>query len=199
MTQSLEERSAKQKNYYSHRYKWLKDHGLCVMCGHETPEPGKVMCLDCAFKNIEKCAARYKKMTPKEKQVEILKTNERTRNLRAKRKQNHECVNCGKKLPTYEKSIQCLECRLKRRKYDRAKREAKGIISQEQRYSGYWCFQCCKPIEPNPSKLCPECNQRNLEKLKKARNSPKLKQYNETVKKKNQLIFSPKSNSLEVL
>lgn len=168
MAQSLEYK----KQYNKECYYYYKSIGVCVHCHKQKAGKGKVLCGDCAYKDSER-GEKYRMSVSKEQKRKTQdRNNERNRRVREERRQNGLCVICGHKLPddTYKT---CWECRRKSQKYQRAKREEKGSISKDMRYSGLYCIRCCKPIKPNPSKLCPDCYDANVKKAELMRQSPK--------------------------
>ena len=76
------------KGYYKEVYHWRKEHKMCVSCGHEKAEPGKIYCLECKEKRH-----RYYQDMPEEKKLKIAELNKARYE---ERKKNGLCVRCGK-------------------------------------------------------------------------------------------------------
>lgn len=104
------------------RYHWLKEHHICVSCGHREAFGKYVRCEDCLYKQNE---ANHKR---KEKWNNYIR--ERSRKLQEEGK----CANCGKIRDgeSIRLCSRCLETRNRsRRKWDRAKRQETNLSPEE--------------------------------------------------------------------
>lgn len=192
MPQTREEKRAKDRAFAKHRRDWLRDHGLCVWCGKAEAEPGKVLCIDCEIKNAEFHARAYERKSPEEKRAYCDRKRDELAARRKMWKETGRCYYCGKKLPADHAGIACLECRIKRKRYRDARRERNGQISWEQRTSGYYCFRCCKPIEPGERNLCPECYEKTAASAYQLHNSRGFRENIKLQHKLNEMAFMPR-------
>ena len=192
MGQSLEYK----KQYNKERREWLKSIGMCVHCGKQKAEEGRVLCGDCTYKNNEHKSNRYYSLTTEQKDKINEKRRKNSKLLRDKRRLNGECTKCGHKLPdtTYKT---CWECRQKQKKTTKVRNRRNGVVSREVRYSGLVCCQCCKPIRPNRSNLCPECYERCVGKAALMRQSPKWRENidNGYFRQQNNLLFEKRDET----
>ena len=108
-------RARHQKQYSidnKERYYWLKKKGICVSCGREYAEPGRVRCAQCRKKTIES----QKKYDP----------DHSKRYARREAKKNAGlCIDCGR--PTVNGHLRCPRCIEMRRDSDRKFRIIKKI------------------------------------------------------------------------
>ena len=158
--QSREEKLAYKRKYNAERRQFLKEHGLCVWCGKEKAQKGKVLCIQCAIKGSERFERKYYSLTVEERNVRNQKGHELTAKKRQERKEQGLCPRCGHK--AINGSVLCLDCRIKARKNSLKYRRGHGAIPFQMRGNGY-CYHCCKPIEDG-GKLCSECYERDVEK-----------------------------------
>lgn len=190
MPQTREELKAKKRAYEKHRRDWLREHGICVWCGHAAAEPGKVLCIGCEIKNSENHARAWECKSPEEKKAATARKGVYLKERKRRFRENGQCTDCGKKLAEGYPFRICLECRIKRKRYYDADREKKGHISWEQRTSGYYCYRCCKPIEFGERNLCPECYEKTAASALRMCESQKYKENLAQQKKFNALIFN---------
>lgn len=145
--------SAQQKQ----TYEWYKAHGICVKCKKHEAARGHVLCPDCMDRLRKNYYARVSKETEKEHRERNAKAKEYERSLRAKRKAEHRCLNCGK--PAKDGDIYCYECGLQVRRKDREKirRYRAEHPEYEPRiktdFSPGLCSRCNEPALPG-YKLC---------------------------------------------
>lgn len=193
MGQSLEYK----KQYNKERREWLKSIGICVHCGKQKAEEGRVLCGDCAYKSAEHHSNRWYSLTPEQKKESYKKAEIYRKKQREERIKNGLCTKCGHKLPdtTYKT---CWECRQKQKKTTKARNRRNGVVSREVRYSGLVCCQCCKPIRPNRSNLCPECYERCVGKAALMRQSPKWRENidNGYFRQQNNLLFEKRDETI---
>ena len=112
-------------------YEYRKMRGICVECGREPAEPGRVRCAACLAKQAE-----YEVLRRSERPDTMMRTekeNARRREIRAERAKTGLCTECGRK--AWNGTKLCMDCCLKAR--ERAKRwrdQNKGQTeSQEQK------------------------------------------------------------------
>ena len=76
------------REYRKEVYHWRKEHKMCVCCGHEKAEPGKVHCLECKEK-------RYKHyhVLPEDGSQSLA---ELSKARYEERKRSGRCIICGK-------------------------------------------------------------------------------------------------------
>lgn len=103
----------KLRYYQAIRYRKLKKQGLCVDCGRERAMENRVRCFKCLSKDAERSVAKRANWTEEKRQAEKEKNRQRLKALRTERKNNNQCVSCGKSLPTNSQHVSCKECRLK--------------------------------------------------------------------------------------
>ncbi len=94
------------------RYKWLKEHGICVQCGQRDAFHGYVRCPECIEKaNIASAKCR----DDKEKRIRYYKHGaERRKQLYEERKSKHVCTICRRTLQEDYEYATCVACRKKR-------------------------------------------------------------------------------------
>ena len=86
-----------------------------------------------------------------------------------KHKAEYKCVYCGKELSFLDTGVACFRCTSKRENKRRSKYEYKRV--------GGMCYQCCN-AEPLPGKkLCANCYDKNMEKLRMAWTAKEVKKY----------------------
>ena len=140
-----------QKKYRKELYDYCTKHHLCHSCYTKDAYTlnGRALCGDCAEKQNE-----YKRVhTDKEHRTEL------RRILRQKHIENHECAECGEKLPENYYYKICQKCReKKRRDYLRQHPDAftRGKLGL--------CWLCNKKPVLEGKNTCKEC----YEKLSKA-------------------------------
>ena len=165
--------------YCKNRYYWLKQHGICVECGAENAEKGRVHCRKCAKTNQEYSTIwYYKKIMDDEiyKNTHNEKVNQSIQKRREYRRENGLCTQCGKELID-KKYKKCKQCREKDNAYRKIYRQLKGAKTYEERISGKYCYQCLKPIENRDktkgAQLCDNCKARSIAILENVRNKVK--------------------------
>ena len=140
-------------SYGSDRYYWLKEHGICVMCGNNDAFPGYVKCPEC----IEKVGLASRRCwANKEKRIRYNKHgNERKKKLILERKEKGMCPKCGKPVRN-EKYIYCARCREKKNAARRAKNSRRPGEHFRDRIEAGVCMYCGS--DPVPGyKLCEKC------------------------------------------
>ena len=172
----IEERKA----YAKESYAFYKSRKICVRCHKDVALDGLVLCLSCAEYRSEKSKERR----IREKAIDIdayrLSRNEAARKLRQARKENGVCARCGQR-PPQKGRVSCVDCLLK----DRWKRS--GILRAERPSYGS-CYVCNTPLHEEHM-VCKACHGRNLENLRKARESPNAEPHRKEYGKFGNLIF----------
>lgn len=146
------------------RYVWLKEHHVCVGCGHEDAEPNRVYCFECA----EKRNAKYRKIYQESREEEKEKARKRCKKLYYERKEKGICTKCGKRKVYVKSTIYCMECYLKENR--RLKRYCNGIPKSERPNYGL-CYTCGKR-ELYSASLCTECYERQSKNMKRLNANP---------------------------
>lgn len=154
----------KYKKYFKEEYEWLKQHHICVYCKQNIAEINHVYCYECSLKKSELNRERWKKQT--EEQKDAIREYRRKRYNKIKEK--GLCTRCGRSTNNNGKTL-CNECLIKRRRYDKERNRRKGIVSQEERGNGTYCYRCCKPVETKGEKLCESCKKKASEHMSNIR------------------------------
>lgn len=156
-------RTAYMTEYLRERYKWLKEHHICVECGKADAYKNHVYCLECLARKQERRAHT------KEKQP--ITTEERyLKNIHKMRRYDlcvafGVCPQCNKHnaMPGH---VLCLECNLKKRKRDEERQRKKGIYPHDSYFD--MCVQCGKNTPLDGKKLCSKCYEQALRNLNNA-------------------------------
>lgn len=184
MTDSQRE---KQNRLNRERYAWLKEHGICVDCGHENAAKGKSRCLVCASVKNE--------LSIKSQRKDIEKTRElhkqHARELRQRRKESGLCQWCGR--PTVNGKVYCTEHLAKRAASNMDRRRKHGIIARSLMGDGYHCTFCGKDVAKYGDKCCPECLER--ERKWSSEQRKKIDYENHWWRKDNIIAFHKEVNS----
>lgn len=93
----IRRRKARWKRLNKERYDFYKDNGICISCGREFSEPGRVRCRTCADKIKQYQESRRQELV------------EYKRILRQRRIDAGLCINCGKR-PPLEGRRMCKRC-----------------------------------------------------------------------------------------
>lgn len=132
---------------------WYIAHHICTACGQRDARRGRRKCPECAEKELERQKKRYSDPEVRVKRIEYAREYRRKR--AEERKSRGECIRCGRPSDGY---YQCARCRYKERAQQRKARERQGKISKDERFSGYYCLQCCVELpEWRENKLCDKC------------------------------------------
>lgn len=83
--------------------------------------------------------------------------NATARELYSKRKETHQCVKCGRKLPTGEKRVLCCTCNAKVTEQQRIYKREKGITPKELMDGENLCSRCGKSPPADGHKQCARC------------------------------------------
>lgn len=181
------------KEYKRETYYFFKSLGICVDCRKYTAVPGKISCEVCALKHSERSRRRWENLSEEEKQEQRRKEGECIKKLKDERKRKKLCVSCGR--PQTKNSIYCYECRLKDRRRKARKRalERMDKIPRSKLPVHGICYRCTKNQVMEGRHLCAECYEQNLKALEIARNSKKLAEHVEYLKRRDRLHFMKKS------
>ena len=164
--------------YNKEQYKWNKEHSICVYCCNEAAEPGQTMRFKCAEINRAR-ALRYR-------QENIEKKRQSDRDLYNKLKSEGICVYCRKR-PASGGRIQCAVCRgILNQRREKQRRE-KGVIPEDMRGNGVYCYVCTKEVEISGSKVCNKCRETLRKNVAEARKHRDLKSHWWT--KDNDIVF----------
>lgn len=117
---------------------------ICVSCLNQDAFTliGRTYCADCAAKNAAKKRKKYSTKEAREKR------SEQRRLLRQRHIENHECAECGKKLPENYNFHLCSACRWKKRRRWHRK-DMRGVDGM--------CSRCGKELCMEGKKLCAKC------------------------------------------
>ena len=171
---SYEETLKYNKEYYA----WKKEHSICVYCGNETAEPGRTMCFKCAEKN------RARASMHRQENIEKKRQSDRERYNRLK--SEGVCPYCRKRPPA-DGHVYCAVCRgMINQRSDKRRRE-NGIMPEDMRGNGVYCYVCTKEVEVAGSKVCNKCRENLKKNAAKARKHRDLKNHWWT--KDNDIVF----------
>lgn len=148
------------KEYHKERYRWLKEHGICVCCGSNDAEPNRVLCFHCLEKNNAKKKADW--YVNHEKKLEY------QRNYYRELKEKGVCVRCRKRTTDNGRSC-CSVCLGQFRARDAKKRREEGRLPMDMRGDGYHCAICTRDVAKAGDKLCEQCMERCRAKIALAR------------------------------
>lgn len=139
-------------------YSMRKKNNVCAKCGKEDAYTmnGRARCAECAEKQREG-SQRYR-----ETSYGSQKNKERWKQIYKRRKEDGNCISCGRKLPRYEKHARCAICRtfLKRYRAD--------TISHTEAHNFGLCAWCIKRPATH-GRLCDSCFPKSISNLEKAR------------------------------
>ena len=162
MYKITEQRKEQLRAYNKERYNWLKEHHICVNCGHEKAELGTIYCLVCREDLKIRQRGYYHKKAKNKEYLE--KEAKRRKALYYKAKAEHKCVKCGRKLRENNTTTMCSICKNK-------SRNLKDGYTRGERPNYGRCYVCGKH-ELYSDKLCRECYQRTKNTIKKANENP---------------------------
>lgn len=152
-------------NEYYHFY---KSHGICVTCGQEKAKPGHVRCWRCLANHRDQEAV-YRWSRPEAQRTEMLaKRREESAFLRATRREQGLCPNCGRERK-YKRFSLCEKCRSSARKSAERRRRKDGRRPIGSGGDGLFCAVCYKPVEVEGNKLCNRCAANCAVNIAKAR------------------------------
>ena len=161
-----DDRRAYHQQYMRERRQWLKENHFCVECKKQDALTlaGKIRCFRCNEQhNFHNNKSRYKKKR---------KRNKKAQRLRAYRRNNHLCTQCGTPLAENYTFLMCPKCRGKNRV------RQMGRLSQipRQHWKDYGlCYLCGNKLDGairtdgEPSRLCRQCYQKACASLEKKR------------------------------
>lgn len=163
-------------------YDFYKSIGICVRCHKRVAEPNKVMCLECAGRELD----RYHKEGRSE--TTLQKDGRRKKIHYEQCKKDGICPRCGKKVESTG-FVHCKMCRAKMREWRRQKRQD---FDRSERTSYGFCYICGKnPVLPRKG-VCVECYKVRTVAINKCLES-REDGFNEYWKQENKLIFGGKT------
>ena len=154
----------KGKKRSKENYNWFKQHGLYAACGKNPAERNRVYCYECNMKLSETKRKYWESRTVEQKKA----ISVYHKNWYNERKEKGICVRCGRSTNNNGKT-KCNECLAKTNRQQKQKHIQAGIISQEERGNGIYCYRCCKPVENKDEKLCESCKKKATENINKGR------------------------------
>lgn len=117
---------------------------------------------DCINDYIKPYDAEYHKQYRAEHRDKV---NERKRQLRAERKANGICTDCGQRPIAQGSETRCTECLLKLRKRSIEKRRKDGSLPRELFDGVNLCQKCGKDKPVGGYKLCENCLKKSRESI----------------------------------
>lgn len=154
----MRKRTEYDKRYDKERYRWLKEHHICIRCKKEKAEKGKLYCLVCKMDKREMARKRR------------LNTEQRERNrIHKKRRYNlliafGICPQCGKR-EHKSNSIFCGRCSAIRNCNEMNKRREKGITARVLFGTEGYCSVCGNQTEYR-QKQCKRCLENSRRTIK---------------------------------
>lgn len=151
-------RTEYDKKYDKERYKWLKEHHICVRCKKEKAEEGKLFCLICKIDKREQ-----------EKNRVIIEDQKQKNRVHKKRRYDilvafGICPTCGVRIHK-NGSIFCSKCGIKRNLQAKNKRIENGGTARELFGTAGICSVCGKPTVDS-SKQCNRCLENSRRTIK---------------------------------
>ena len=162
-----EEKREKRRLYNREVYAWRKENGLCVNCGKEKAEKGYSKCLQCRMDHRESSMKSHYKHRNDEGYLQH--KAETSKKTFYKRKEQHICIRCGKKMPDSVTTIYCERCKVIVNRKDRERAHEAGVLPNILRGNGIYCAICRKPVDKQGKKLCSKCYDNACNALVKAR------------------------------
>ena len=145
-----------QMSKYKEYYDFYKAHGVCVTCGQEKAEKGRVRCWRCLIYRREKALESRNKCSEEKRQDFLSVQREKAAIARAERKEKGLCPNCGRERLN-KAYVLCEKCRASAKKSEEKKRRRIGMMPNDLRGDGIFCAVCLKPVETEGAKLCNRC------------------------------------------
>lgn len=121
-----------------------KEHHICIHCGQNDAMPGRVSCVECLAKDLERHTKAYENLSDETKATYLQKHKLRQREKRQRLKEQGICPICMKR-PVSKGFKSCIECRTKEKQ--KTEREGKSY-----RKTLGLCAYCDEP--PIPGKRC---------------------------------------------
>ena len=162
-----EERREKRRIYNRELYAFRKANGICVRCGKEKAYKGSACCLVCRFEHNASSMQSHNKHRDDDGYLEHLA--EKSKKIYYKRKEQHLCIRCGKKMPDSVTTNMCDRCKVIVNRNERERNIEAGVIPNTLRGNGIYCAVCRKPVEQQGKKLCNRCYENSCNNLVKAR------------------------------
>ena len=149
----------KNTEYEKNSTIFYKGYGICTRCGKEKAELGKTMCWRCAEIKRE-YVRKYNNTDP---EVKKERAKETSRELYHRRISKGLCGRCGKRKIAKNSTSRCIDCLLKNRRASEKSRKKNVVIPRDERYKHGLCYICGEPYEPNDTKVCDKCRERQRE------------------------------------
>lgn len=162
-----EEKREKRRLYNREVYAWRKANGICVRCGKEKAYKRSVCCLVCRMEHNESSMSLHNKHRNDDGYLK--KKAENSKKTYYKRKEQHICIRCGKKMSDSTMTTMCDRCKVIINRNERERRNEAGSIPNILRGNGVYCAICKKPVEKQGQKLCDRCYENCCKNLVKAR------------------------------
>lgn len=156
----IEKRTSKE------RYYWLKEHHICVYCGQRDAERNSTLCYICREKARTSHRQSYKRMKKKDNQF-TKRLAEMHRIAYAKAKAEGKCPRCGRILSNNTHTVYCTRCLKKQTN----RYKLKDYYSRAERPNYGRCYTCGK-FELYSEKLCKDCWEKQIKRLKKINENP---------------------------
>ncbi len=154
----------KSKEKSAERRAWLKEYGLCPVCGSEKLFGNESRCPVCLAKAYES------NLKHRMKNPHIIHDNYILR--KNKLDEKGLCRQCGKRKKA-EGHTYCEEC-LSKKRIRESKKRLEDSIPRSERYGYGLCYTCGKPLDTD-KRLCKSCSERlskNLVTKKPSINHP---------------------------
>lgn len=134
-------------------YAMKKRNHLCVDCGKQDGYTlnNRALCYECRQKKNERMREKYRDEAYRKK------TLQRNKEQREKYDKNRQCPRCGRQLPLSSKYKTCVECRLKKRRYQEEKNRANGHLPRCLFNGITHCARCGKEEVVEGQRVCPNC------------------------------------------
>lgn len=158
-------KDASRRREYGRAYmrglrEWRVEHHICAECGEKDAYTlaGRYRCAECTAKHRGGKASEAKQ-----------RENERARDLRWQRREEHNCTECGKPLPSAYRFAMCKKCRADDRQYQLKRCRAAGVLPRSMWQEQGLCVRCGKARMGAETKwdgrdiqLCASCYQKTI-------------------------------------
>lgn len=162
-------------------YDFYKSIGICVRCHKNAAEPNKVMCLECAGRELDQYYEKGRSKTT------LCKDSHRKKLHYEQCKKNGICPRCGRNVEDH-RFVYCKRCRAKMSEW-RAKN--RKDIDRSERVSHGICYICGESFTMPGKGVCSDCYETRLIAMNKCLSSRK-DGFNDYWKQENRLIFGGK-------
>lgn len=162
-------------------YDFYKSIGICIRCHKNAAEPNKVMCLECAGRELDRYHEKGRSKTT------LIKDSHRKKAHYEQCKNDGICPRCGRKVENF-RYVYCKRCRAKMGEWRSKKRKD---IDRSDRVSHGICYLCGKNLVMPGKGVCSNCYKTRLMAINKCIDSKK-DGFNDYWKKENKLMFGGK-------